>query len=125
MYLIIAALLVVAWLVARGSDTALVNDGFLYAAMLFAAFAVYGLSASWRMKVDERDALVRATQAVGFAVGHASAQQVWRGVRSRPTWRVFCYSSEEPPLQRGLVLVDAVDGRIVECLVEDNPDRNK
>lgn len=125
MYLIIAALLVVAWLMARGSDTALVNDGFLYAAMLFAAFAVYGLSASWRMKVDERDALVRATQAVGFAVGHASAQQVWRGVRSRPTWRVFCYSSEEPPLQRGLVLVDAVDGRIVECLVEDNPDRNK
>lgn len=125
MYLIIAALLVVAWLVARGSDTALVNDGFLYAAVLFAAFAVYGLSASWRMKVDERDALVRATQAVGFAVGHASAQQVWRGVRSRPTWRVFCYSSEEPPLQRGLVLVDAVDGRIVERLVEDNPDRNK
>jgi hypothetical protein len=125
MYLIFAALLVVAWLMARGSDTALVNDGFLYAAVLFAAFAVYGLSASWRMKVDERDALVRATQAVGFAVGHASAQQVWRGVRSRPTWRVFCYSSEEPPLQRGLVLVDAVDGRIVERLVEDNPDRNK
>ena len=125
MYLIIAALLVVAWLVARGSDTALVNDGFLYAAVLFAAFAIYGLSASWRMKVNERDALVRATQAVGFAVGHASAQQVWRGVRSRPTWRVFCYSSEEPPLQRGLVLVDAVDGRIVERLVEDNPDRNK
>lgn len=125
MYLIIAALLVVAWLVARGSDTALVNEGFLYAAVLFAAFAVYGLSASWRMKVNERDALVRATQAVGFAVGHASAQQVWRGVRSRPTWRVFCYSSEEPPLQRGLVLVDAVDGRIVERLVEDNPDRNK
>jgi len=125
MYLVIAALLVIAWLVARGRDTALVNDGFLYAAMLFAAFAVYGLSASWRMKVNERDALVRATQAVGFAVGHASAQQVWRGVRSRPTWRVFCYSSEEPPLQRGLVLVDAVDGRIVERLVEDNPDRNK
>jgi len=125
MYLVIAALLVVAWLVARGSDTALVNDGFLYAATLFAAFAIYGLSASWRMKVNERDALVRATQAVGFAVGHASAQQVWRGVRSRPTWRVFCYSSEEPPLQRGLVLVDAVDGRIVERLVEDNPDRNK
>jgi hypothetical protein len=125
MYLVIAALLVIAWLVARGSDTALVNDGFVYAATLFAAFAIYGLSASWRMKVDERDALMRATQAVGFAVGHASAQQVWRGVRSRPTWRVFCYSSEEPPLQRGLVLVDAVDGRIVERLVEDNPDRNK
>ncbi len=125
MYLVIAGLCGVVWLATRGSDSALVNDGFLYAAALFAVFAVYGLSASWRMKVDERDALVRATQAVGFAVGHASAQQVWRGVRSRPTWRVFCYSSEEPPLQRGLVLVDAVDGRIVERLVEDNPDRNK
>jgi hypothetical protein len=47
---------------------------------------------------------------------------VWRGLRSRPTWRIFCYSAEEPPLQRGLVLVDAVDGRVVEVLVEANPD---
>jgi hypothetical protein len=65
---------------------------------------------------------VRATANVGFVVGHASAQQVWRGLRSRPTWRIFCYSAEEPPLQRGLVLVDAVDGRVVEVLVEANPD---
>ena len=97
------------------------NDGFVWAAVLLGAFAVYGLGSSWRMKVDERDALVRATQAVGFAVGHASAQQVWRGLRSRPTWRVFCYSAQEPPLQRGLVLIDAIDGRVVERLVEDNP----
>ncbi|MBM3815525.1 MAG: hypothetical protein FJW13_00735 [Actinobacteria bacterium] len=125
LYLAIAALCMVAWFMNRDGDTALVNDGVLYAAVLLAAFAVYGLSSSWRMKVDERDALVRATQAVGFAVGHASAQQVWRGLRSRPTWRVFCYSAQEPPHQRGLVLVDAIDGRIVECLVEDNPDRHK
>lgn len=125
LYLAVALACVVAWLVTRESGTPLVNDGFLYAAALLAAFAVYGLTSSWRMKVDERDALVRATQAVGFAVGHASAQQVWRGLRSRPTWRVFCYSAQEPPHQRGLVLVDAVDGRIVECLVEDNPDRDK
>jgi hypothetical protein len=125
LYLVIAALCALAWFVSRDADTALVNDGFLYAAVLLAAFAAYGLSASWRMTVNERDALVRATQAVGFAVGHASAQQVWRGLRSRPTWRVFCYSAQEPPQQRGLVLVDAIDGRIVECLVEDNPDRDK
>lgn len=125
LYLAVALACVVAWLLTRESGTPLVNDGFLYAAALLAAFAVYGLTSSWRMKVDERDALVRATQAVGFAVGHASAQQVWRGLRSRPTWRVFCYSAQEPPHQRGLVLVDAVDGRIVECLVEDNPDRDK
>lgn len=125
MYLVIAALSAVVWWLTKDGDTAVVNDGFLFAAVLFALFGLYGLSASWRMKIDEREALVRATQAVDFAVGHASAQQVWRGVRSRPTWRVFCYSSEEPPHQRGLVLVDAVDGRIVECLVEANPDRHK
>ncbi len=120
-YLGVAAVAVALWAVYRESDTALVNDGFVWAAVLLGAFAVYGLGSSWRMKVDERDALVRATQAVGFAVGHASAQQVWRGLRSRPTWRVFCYSAQEPPLQRGLVLIDAIDGRVVERLVEDNP----
>ena len=80
------------------------------------------ITSGWRMHVDETDALVAAQQAVGFAVGHASAQQVWRGVRSRPTWRVLCYSSEDPPTQRGLVLVDAVDGQVVEHLVEANPE---
>ena len=84
--------------------------------------SVVSITSGWKMTIDETDALVRATRAVGYAVGHASAQQVWRGVRSRPTWRIFCYSSEEPPMKRGLVLVDAVDGRIVEMLVEDNPD---
>ena len=120
-YLGVAAAAVALWVGYRESDTALVNDGFVWAAVLLGAFAVYGLGSSWRIKVDERDALVRATQAVGFAVGHASAQQVWRGLRSRPTWRVFCYSAQEPPLQRGLVLIDAIDGRVVERLVEDNP----
>ena len=75
------------------------------------------------MHVDETEALVAAQQAVGFPVGHASAQQVWRGLRSRPTWRVLCYSAEDPPHARGLVLVDAVDGTVVEQLVEDNPER--
>ena len=74
------------------------------------------------MAVNEREALVAAQRAVGFPVGHASAQQVWRGLRSRPTWRVLCYSVEDPPLRRGLVLVDAVDGRVVEHLAEDNPE---
>ncbi|MGA0041351.1 MAG: hypothetical protein ACO3NZ_16030, partial [Pirellulales bacterium] len=80
MYVVIAALSVLVWWLTKDSDTAVVNDGFLYAALLFFVFGLYGLSASWRMKIDEREALVRATQAVNFAVGHASAQQVWRGV---------------------------------------------
>jgi len=35
----------------------------------------------------------------------------------------FCYSAEEPPRKRALVLVDAVDASIVEQLVEANPDK--
>jgi hypothetical protein len=72
--------------------------------------------------VDEKEALVVAQGAVGFAVGHASAQQVWRGLRSRPTWRVLVYSAENPPRQRGLVLIDAVDGSVIEQLTEENPE---
>ena len=73
------------------------------------------------MKVDEKEALVAAQGAVGFPVGHASAQQVWRGLRSRPTWRVLVYSAEDPPRRRGLVLVDAIDGSVKEHLSQDNP----
>lgn len=120
-YLVIAAICVVLYLV-RDDDSVLVNEGFLLAAALLAAVGVFSLTSSWRMTIDEKEALVRATQAVGFPVGHASAQQVWRGFRSRPTWRVLCYSAEEPPKQRGFVLVDAVDGRTIEHLVEDNPE---
>lgn len=121
-YLVIAALSFVLWVTQRDSDSVLVSDGFLGAAILLALVGLFSLSSSWRMTVDEKLALVHATRAVGFAVGHASAQQVWRGFRSRPTWRVMCYSAQEPPLQRGLVLIDAVDARIVECLVEANPE---
>ena len=122
LYLGIAAMCLVLWATQHTNENGLVSDGFLWAAILLAVFSLYSLSSSWRMTVDEKLALVYATRAVGFAVGHASAQQVWRGFRSRPTWRVFCYSEQEPPLQRGLVLIDAIDARIVQCLVEANPD---
>lgn len=121
-YLVIAALSFALWVMQRDSESALVSDGFLGAAILLSLVGLFSLSSSWRMTVDEKLALVYATRAVGFAVGHASAQQVWRGFRSRPTWRVMCYSAQEPPLQRGLVLIDAIDARIVECLVEANPE---
>ena len=107
--------------VARRSSP-FVNDGWLWAAL--ALTVVGGRSRSRRAggcTSTRREALVAAQQAVGFPVGHASAQQVWRGLRSRPTWRVLCYSIEDPPRQRGLVLVDAIDGTVVEHLVEANP----
>jgi hypothetical protein len=119
-YLVIAAICVIVRL--AFPDSPIVNDGWLAAAGILAVAGVFSITSGWRMTVDEKDALVKAQQAVGFPVGHASAQQVWRGFRSRPTWRVLCYSIEEPPKERGLVLVDALDGSIVEQLVEPNPD---
>ena len=119
-YLVLAAGCVFA--VVAFDDAAIVNGGWLLAALVLGAVGVFSITSGWRMHVDEKEALVAAQQAAGFAVGHASAQQVWRGFRSRPTWRVLCYSSEEPPLERALVLVDAIDASIVEHLVESNPE---
>ncbi|MEY3589371.1 MAG: hypothetical protein RJA47_1967 [Actinomycetota bacterium] len=121
-YGVLAAGAAIAWMSVDRESSVIVNDGALLGAVILGAMAVISFTSGWRMSIDEREALVRATASVGFVVGHASAQQVWRGVRSRPTWRIFCYSAEEPPLQRGLVLVDAVDGSVVEVLVEENPD---
>lgn len=122
LYLVIAAACVVVWIVGRKSSP-IVNSGWLWAAGMLAVVGVFSITSGWRMQLSEREALAAAQRAVGFPVGHASAQQVWRGRRSRPTWRVLCYSVEDPPRRRGLVLVDAVDGRVVEHLVEDNPER--
>lgn len=119
LYTVVALTCVVLWVTQR--DSALVNDGFLWAAILLGLVALFSFTSGWRMQVDEQQALVAAQGAVGFPVGHASAQQVWRGLRSRPTWRVLVYSAEEPPRRRGLVLVDAVDGSVKEHLVQENP----
>jgi hypothetical protein len=120
LYMLVALTCLLLWLWKRDSS-ALVNDGFLWAAILLGIVAIFSFTSGWRMKVDERQALVAAQGAVGFAVGHASAQQVWRGIRSRPTWRVLVYSAEDPPRRRGLVLVDAINGSVKEHLVQDNP----
>lgn len=120
LYLAVAAVCVIIY-VALG-DAVVVNEGFLVAAVVLAAVGVFSITSGWRMHVDETQALVVAQEALGFPIGHASAQQVWRGIRSRPTWRVLCYSAEDPPARRGLVLVDAVDGRLVEHIAEDNPE---
>jgi len=105
---------------ATAADLSWSNGGLLLAGLGLLAFALFGLLSGRSMAVDERAALVASQQAVGFPIGHASAQQVWRGVLSRPTWRVLAYSSEVPPRQRALILVDAVSGEVVEHLVEEN-----
>jgi hypothetical protein len=122
LYLMLAVALAVAWAASGQGDGVLVNGGFLGAAILLAAVGAYHLLAGYDLDVDERDALVAASRTVGFPVGHASAQLGWRGLRSRPTWRILLYSAEDPPATRGLVLVDGVDGEIVGHFTEDNPE---
>lgn len=121
LYLGIGVACGVLWaLTGSGSDR--INAGLLWAGIGLVLVGAYHLLAGWNLDVDERDALVAATRTVGFAVGHASAQLGWRGLRSRPTWRILLYSTENPPTQRGLVLVDGVDGEVLEHFVEENPE---
>jgi hypothetical protein len=120
-YAILGVVVTVIGLVLR-DDAVLVNDGLVAGGVVLFLVGLFSVSSGWRMTVDEQEALALAGPAVNFTIGHASAQQVWRGLRSRPTWRVLCYSDEEPPRQRGLVLVDAVDGRVVQSLVESSSD---
>lgn len=120
LYLGIAAGLVA--LVVLAGDSVFVNGGLIGAAAILAAIGAYSLVSGWDLNIDERDALVAAIAAVGFPVGHASAQMGWRGLLSRPTWRVLLYSAEEPPDRRGFALVDGVDGKVIDSFVEANPE---
>jgi len=121
MYIVIGLGAVLAFLALEG-ESALVNAGLLAAGLLLLAFGVYGMVAGWTLRVDETDALVTASKQVGFAVGHSSAQQVWHGWLSRPTWRILLYSAENPPRRRGIVLIDGVSGDVIEWFSEDNPE---
>jgi hypothetical protein len=121
-YLVFAVILFALWVTHRGAPQILINDGYLAAAIGLALFGTYSVVTGWDLKVDERDALVASVRQVGFPVGHASAQMGWRGLLSRPTWRILLYSAEDPPSQRGLVLVDGQRGEVLEWFVEDNPE---
>jgi len=120
-YLAVAVGVVV--LVAVAENSPLLNGGVVVAAVGLAVLGLYHLQAGWPLGVDEADALVVAIRCAGFPVGHASAQMAWRGLRSRPTWRILVYSNESPPGRRGLVVVDGVDGTVVASHIEDNPEQ--
>ena len=98
------------------------NWGYVASAITLALVGIYHLQAGWKLSIDETGALIEAAKTAGFPVGHASAQMVWRGMRSRPAWRVLLYSSESPPTQRGLVMIDAVRGSVIESHFEKNPE---
>lgn len=122
LYMLMGLAAVVVWALTRDGNPVLVNGGVLAGGVALIVFGAYSYQAGFDLEVDERDALVAATRTVGFPVGHASAQLGWRGLRSKPTWRILVYSNDEPPAQRGLVLVDGVNGDVLEHFVEDNPE---
>ncbi len=98
------------------------NHGFVLAAVVLGVIAAYHFAAGWRLRIDQTEALAVASRTVGFPVGHASAQLAWRGLLSRPAWRVLLYSADEPPSIRGLVELDAVDGHVLGEYTERNPE---
>ena len=114
--------LIVFWAVRRSPDPVFVNAGYLLAAGILILTGIYCLIVGWSLDVDEEEALRMVADLVDHPVGHASAQMGWRGWTSRPTWRILWYSAEEPPRYRGLALIDGHDGRILDSLVEDNPE---
>lgn len=121
-YLYLGIAVALAALVVIRGDGIYVNRGYLAAAVLLGLLGVYSIVSGWNLNVDERDALVAAVREVGFPVGHASAQMGWRGLLSRPTWRILLYSADDPPTKRGFVLVDGVEPTVVDSFVEDNPE---
>lgn len=113
--LVLAVAALSGWLVSA-------NMGLLIGAVLLLVAAAYHFYAGMPLAVDEMAALQVATRTVGFPVGHASAQLGWRGLRSRPSWRILVYSADEPPTMRGLVEVDGVDGEVLGEYTEPNPE---
>ena len=120
-YLVVGALVTIGWLLGRSDDAVLINDGLLVTGVALLVIGGVHFWTGWHLDHDDKDALVTATREVGFPVGHAAAQMGWRGFRSRPTWRILVYSADEPPSKRALVLVDGVDGEVLDTIIEDNP----
>ena len=110
----------VVYAVAAGLATAVAfsHTGMTFAAALLGSIALWHLSASWHIRILDPQALEIANREVPMAVGHASAAVGFDGWRARPIWNVVVFSADDPPTERGLIRVDAVDGTVVETYVE-------
>lgn len=98
------------------------NSGFPVAGVLISVLGAYFGLTAWKLQVSEADAIGIAAGEFGFPLGPASVSIGWRGLRSRPVWRILAYSHEAPPKMRGLVLIDAVDGSLISRIEEENPE---
>lgn len=113
-----AVVYLVGALLAAGSIAAGLPRRMLVVAVTLASLAVWHFASAWRIDVLDPEALEKANRATDFAVGHASAAVGFDTWRARPIWNVLVFSSDDPPSQRGLVRVDAVDGHVVEMYAE-------
>src|SRR5438477_6441478 len=68
LYVLIGLGLIALW-AAKHDGGVLVNGGFLGAGIGLVLFGAYSFQAGFNLDVDERDALVEASRAVGFPVG--------------------------------------------------------
>lgn len=108
----------VAAVVSAGAGLGEVGDGFWILAVVFLGIAAYHMVAGKSLVIREGRALELANRSAGFPVGHASATLGFDGVLARPVWNVLVFSADDPPSERALVRVDALDGSIVEQYLE-------
>ena len=104
---------------ARADGGVLVNDGFLFAGIGFLALAAYFLLSARGVRVWEEGAIATAKQTTGLTDGSGRAQLAWRGLLGKPVWRVLVHDDTTPQARRGVVIVDATNGSVVEHMTED------
>jgi len=108
------------WL-ARRDGGILVNDGFLFIAVVFLALAAYFLASARGVHVWEEEAISTAKSVTGLQAGSGRAQLAWRGLVGRPVWRVLIHDETSDQGRQGVVIVDAARGSVVEHKTEDLP----
>ena len=57
-YSVLALVCVIVWFVADNQDSALINKGILFAAVLLAVMSIISITSGWRMSINESEALV-------------------------------------------------------------------
>ena len=123
--LLVAAVLSGALWLTRGDGGVLVNSGFAVAAVGFALLGAYFLTSSKAVTVWEAEAIATAKTTTGLSGGTGRAQLAWRGLLGRPVWRILIHDESGPAANRGVVIVDATDGAVVEHMTEAVPPETK
>ena len=120
LYLVIAAGLVVPWALA-GDDAVLVNDGYLVVAIGLVLVAAYHFFAE--VAAPRRGRCAGGCHPQGRLPGGPRFGSAGLARPPQPAHMAHPpLLRRRPPAKRGLVLVDAVDGEIVDTIVEDSPE---